>query len=305
MDQVESMRVFVQVIGSGSFAGAARRLRLSPGMVGKHVRALEDRLGAMLLHRTTRRLRLTEVGERYYRRCTAILADIDDAEREARARQATPRGLVRLSAPVSFGVLHLAAALGDFVAAHPAVTLDIGLTDQFVDLMAEGHDLALRIGQLGDSSLMARRLAPCRMVACASPEYLQRHGAPESPEALARHDCLYYTATAGPGRWRFVRKKREHVVQVTGGVIANSMDLLRVLAVSGRGIVLGPTFVLGADLASGRLVPVLDGYELPALTIHAVYPPGRNVPAKVRAVIDFLATRFGPEPSWDRWRGRT
>ncbi|MFY0583889.1 LysR family transcriptional regulator [Cystobacter fuscus] len=134
------MRVFVQVIGSGSFAGAARQLRLSPGMVGKHVRALEDRLGAMLLHRTTRRLRLTEVGERYYGRCTAILADIDDAEREARARQSTPRGLVRLTAPVSFGVLHLAAAMGDFVAAHPAVTFDIGLSDQFVDLVAEGYD---------------------------------------------------------------------------------------------------------------------------------------------------------------------
>jgi DNA-binding transcriptional LysR family regulator len=205
---------------------------------------------------------------------------------------------------VSFGVLHLSSALDDFVAANPAVTFDVGLTDQFVDVVAEGCDLAVRIGQLSDSSLVARRLAPCRMVVCASPEYLQRHGTPKSPEALAQHDCLSYTAAAGPGRWRFVRKKRAHIVQVTSGIVANNMDLLRVLAVRGRGIVLGPTFVLGADLAAGRLVPLLDGYELPELIIHAIYPPSRNVPAKVRALVDFLSTLFGPEPSWDRWRHR-
>ncbi len=302
MDRITGLSVFAKVVEGSSFAAAARHFGLSPAMVSKHILALEERLGARLLNRTTRRVSPTEIGRVFYERATRILADIDDAEQEAGALQATPRGLLRLNGPLSFGTRHLAPAIADYLTACPAVEIDVTLSDRVADLVEEGFDLAIRIGRLADSSLIARRIAPCLLVACAAPAYVTKHGAPQRPADLAAHNCLGYSYAALRNEWRFSGPDGVESVRVSGRLNANNGDLLRLAALRGEGIVLQPSFLVGDDLAAGTLVPILPGYAPDEIVIQAVYPHSRQLSVKVRSFVDFLVARFGQEPEWDRWR---
>jgi DNA-binding transcriptional LysR family regulator len=297
------MRVFGAIVEAGSFASAARRLRLSRAVVTKHVAALEDRLKVRLLERTTRRVAVTEAGARYYERCTQILAEIEDAEREAAQATAVPRGTLRISAPHTFATKHIAPHLAEFRRQFPDVDLEIVLSDRFVDLLEEGFDLAIRIADgLPESSLVARRLAPCRFVVCGAPAYFERHGEPRTPDDLAGHPCLGYTLSPREHSWVFVcPQDQRHVVNVNGPLRSNSGDLLRAAAVGGAGVMLLPTFYVGKDLEAGLLKAVLTDYRVQEYGIHAVYPSRKHLTAKVKTFIDFLSERYGPDPYWDDW----
>ncbi len=302
LDQVTGMRVFVRVAASGSLAAAGRALNLSQTMITKHVEAIETRLGVRLLHRSTRRLTLTEAGRSYLDACQRILAEIEEAEQEAAAGQTEPRGLLRVNMPVSFGTLQIAPLLGRFVARHPLVELDLGLNDRVVDLIEEGWDLAIRIGMLRDSSLVARRLAPCQTVVCASPAYLAAHGTPRSIADLARHNCLGYTLSErlGVRRWSF-GADAAIAAPVSGRLRANNGDALRAAALAGLGVIYQPTFLVGADIRAGTLIALpLDHAPAPAGQVYAVFRPDRRLPLKSRAIIEFLAEQFGEDPPWDR-----
>lgn len=304
MDKLAAMTAFVRVVERGSFTAAAEDLRQSRAMTSKHIQDLEAHLGVRLLSRTTRRIALTEEGRLYHARCVDILGDIAEAEQGAAERQAEPQGVLRLNGPVSFGTNYLTPAIADFCAAHPKVRVDMVLVDRVVALVDEGYDIAVRIGVLASSSLIARRLAPCRLVACAAPDYLERHGTPLRPGDLSGHNCLAYTYGLLSDGWRFTGPAGEEMVPVSGNLTVNNGDALRMAALSGQGIIALPTFIVGADLRAGTLRPVLEDYALPEMGIHAVYPPGRHLAAKVRSLIDFLAARFGETPEWDAWMRR-
>ncbi len=300
MDRLATMEAFVRAADSKSFSEAARRLRSSKSLVSRQVAALEAELGVRLFHRTTRSLTLTEEGRGYHAQITRILAEIDEANMSVSQTQAAPRGKLKLSAPMSFGILHLAPALPDFFARCPDVQIDLSLNDRYVDVVDEGFDLAIRIGRLADSSLVARKLATLRMILCASTEYLDRHGAPRMPDDLRHHQCLCYSTNALAPEWRFVAPDGTPLnVQIDGRLHANNGDVLRVAALRGQGIVYLPSFIVGADLQAGTLVSLLADYIPADAGIHAVYPHSRHLSAKVRAFIDFLAERFGPLPHWD------
>jgi len=301
MDRLVAMEAFLRVVDRGGFTAAADDLRLSRAMVSKHVQDLEEHLGARLLNRTTRKVSLTEVGRIYYERCGQILAEIAETESAVGALQARPRGLLRINAPVSFGVLHLAASVADFMAAFPDVEVELTLNDRVVDLVDEGFDLAIRIGRLADSSLIARRLAPCRRVACASPAYLQKHGHPREPADLAQHKCLGYRYDQSRDDWQFDGAMGPVSVRVHACLQANNGDALRVAALQGAGVAMLPSFIVGPDLAGGALVAILPGYRVPELAIHALYPHSRHLSAKVRSFVDFLVPRYGERPEWDAW----
>ena len=300
MDRLATMEAFVRVADSKSFSEAARRLRSSKSLVSRRVAALEAELGVRLFHRTTRSLTLTEEGRGYHAQVTRILAEIEEANRSVSQAQAKPRGRLRLSAPMSFGLLHLSPALPDFLARYPEVELDLSLNDRFVDVVDEGLDLAIRIGRLADSSLVARKLATLRLILCASPGYLGDHGAPKTPEDLRRHQCLCYSTNAQAPEWRFVAPDgAPFSVPVAGRLHANNGDALRIAALRGQGIVYLPSFIVGGDLQAGTLQSLLPDYMPADSGIYAVYPHSRHLSAKVRAFIDFLAERIGPLPHWD------
>ncbi|MGO9422397.1 LysR substrate-binding domain-containing protein [Roseiarcus sp.] len=300
MDQLAALRAFVAVAEAQSFSNAARALRIAKSAVSRQVSDLETDLGARLLHRTTRSLSLTEAGRAYFERATRILADLDDANRAVGELQAAPRGRLRISAPMSFGFLHLMPALSDFMARYPDVVVDLAMNDRFVDLVNEGFDVAIRIASLPDSSLIARRLAPARRVICASPSYLSAHGAPRSPNDLKTHVCLFNSNLPSAREWRFVSPDGAPLpVTVNGRLSVNNGDALRVAALRGQGLANLPTFIVGADLQSGALATVLDSFVAQDLSISAVYPHSRHLSPTVRALIDFLVERFGPEPYWD------
>jgi DNA-binding transcriptional LysR family regulator len=303
MDRLISMAVFKRTVEAGSFAGAARQFGISPEMAGNHVRALEKHLGVRLLNRSTRRLHLTEAGGSYYERCSRVLSDIEEAEAEVSALQATPSGLLRIAGPLTFGALHLGPAISDYMFRYPSVKVDVALSDRHVNLIEEGFDLAVRIGEPSDSALIARRLASARLVLCASPTYLERAGRPDSPQDLTRHDCLVYADLRSPRSWRFTDADghTEHV-QIMGPFTSNNPQLLVSLAVAGHGLILWPSFAVGADILAGRLVPLLAGWRSRELAIWALYPHRSLLTAKVRCFVDFMAERFGPDPEWERWR---
>jgi DNA-binding transcriptional LysR family regulator len=286
------MAVFAKVVDTASFAEAARHFGMSPAMVSKHVRTLEERLGVRLLNRTTRRVSATEVGQNYYERCLRILFELDDAERAAGDLQAAPRGLLRVTAPVSFSFRHLAPAIADYLSAYPDVSIDLNLNDHYVDLVEERFDVAIRVGHLADSSLMSRKLCSIAMMVCASPAYLEANGAPEVPNDLTRHNCLIYTYTTQQSAWRFAdRNGGEHVVRVNGRFLANNGDALRALAVKGAGLVFAPDFIVEDDLQAGRLIRLLPEFETGETPVHAVYTHSKFLSAKTRTFIDFLAAR--------------
>jgi DNA-binding transcriptional LysR family regulator len=294
LDRVTGMQVFVRVAALGSLSAAARALGMSQTMATKHMAALEDRLGTKLLHRTTRRLSLTEAGRNYLEAAERILSEIDEADSRAAISVAEVRGQLRLNAPVSFGIREIAPLLPDLCASHPGLTIDLGLNDRYVDLVEEGWDLVIRIGSLTSSSLVARRLAPCPTVVCASRAYLDRHGRPKTIAALKEHNCLGYTLSrdAGVGRWQFGRDGKVSVA-VTGNLEANNGDALVAAAVAGHGIIYQPAFLVARELADGNLVPLkLDHPTRELDGIYAAYPSDRRPPAKVRATIDYLAERL-------------
>ena len=302
MNRLAAIEAFVRAADTRSFSEAARQMRLSKSVISRQIAALEADLGARLLQRTTRTLTLTEPGRLYLDRARRILADIEEASRSVGQLSNAPRGLLRLSAPMSFGFLHLAPAIPDFLARHPDVTVDMSLTDRFVDLVEEGFDVAVRIGRLRDSSLVARRLAPSRLVVCASPAYLARRGVPRTPAELVTHDCLHNTNIPGP--WSFIDPQGGvQVIEVSGRLTANNGDALQAAARAGAGLVYLPSFIVGDDLQAGRLVSVLDGFTMVGATVNAVWPHSRHLSPKVRVFVDFLAERYGPQPYWDAPRG--
>ncbi|QPC44349.1 LysR family transcriptional regulator [Kaustia mangrovi] len=301
LDRVTSMQVFVRVVSQGSFSAAGRALGLSQTMVTKHVASLEDRLGVKLLHRSTRRLTLTEAGRRYLAACERILADIDEAEALAAADRLAPRGTLRLNVPVSFGVRQIAPALPAFQAQYPDVAVDLGLNDRTVDLIEEGWDLAIRVGELADSSLTVRKLASCRLVVCAAPAYLARHGTPETVADLKNHNCLIYTLARerGGARWSF-GPGGEIAADVGGNLRAGNGDAVMAAAIAGQGLIYQPTFIVADALRSGALVTVpLDRAPTDRFAVYALHPSDRRPPAKVAACVEFLASRFGGTPPWE------
>lgn len=299
MDSLDEMAVFAGVAEAGGFTAAAAVLGISKSAVSKRVSRLEDRLGARLLNRTTRRLSLTEVGAAFHERCIRILAEVEEAELAVSNLQAKPRGTLRVNAPMSFGVLHVVPALAGFMSRYPELKVDLVLNDRVVDLIEEGFDVAVRIANLPDSSLVARRLASFRRVVCASPDYLRRHGTPVHPRDLRDHNCLNYTYLLTTGGWRFRGPSGPLTVSVSGTLEANNGDALCAAALSGIGVCMLPIFIVDKDLLAGRLQAVLRDFEETGLSIQAVFPHARHLSAKVRAFIDFLAQRFAHSPYWD------
>ncbi len=300
MDRLDSMEAFVRVAECRSFSVAARRMELSKSVVSRQIARLEAHLGARLFHRTTRSLALTEVGQAYYERCTRILAEIEEANLSVSNLQAEPRGRLRVNAPMSFGIHHLAPLIPRFLDRFPHVDVDMAMNDRVVSLVEEGFDIAVRIGRLEDSSLIARHLAPARRVVCASPSYLERRGVPQSPDDLADHCCLSYSNLTASDEWNLCTAEgRRWPVEVRGRLRVNNGDVLREAALSGVGLIMAPTFLCGCDLQAGRLVSVLDQFVPQNIAIHAVYPHSRHLSPKVRAFVDFLAENFGPRPYWD------
>jgi len=301
MDRLRSIEVFVAAIEQGSFAAAARRFGLSAAMAGKHVSALESELNARLLHRTTRRLSLTDVGQAYYERCKRILEAFDEARREASDSQSTARGVLRVAAPVTFGAMHLGAIVARYMEDHPHVNVEVLLADRYVDLIDSGVDVAIRIGRLEDAALVTRRLAPCRMVMCASPAYLKRHGRPRKPADLMRAQRLAFSEAVSAGDWTLHDEKgRAYVIDGPCRMTANNTQMLLAAAIAGAGVAYGPTFVFGPHIRSGELLALLPSYRAADLTIQAVYPSARRIPLKVRRFVDYLAETFGDDPPWDR-----
>jgi DNA-binding transcriptional LysR family regulator len=286
------MAVFAKVVESASFAAAARHFDMSPAMVSKHVRTLEERLGVRLLNRTTRHVSATEVGQNYYERCLRILSELEDAERAAGDLQAAPRGLLRVTTSVSFGAHQLAPAIADYLIAYPDVSVDLSLHDNYVDLLEERIDLAIRLGQLADSSLIAKKLYAVEMVLCASPGYLAANGTPQKPRDLSKHSCLIYTYAA-PRAWAFTDPEgKEEVIRISGRLLANGGDALLALALKDTGILLGPDYLVADDLSAGRLIRLLPDFKTQETPVYAVYPHSHFLSAKTRTFIDFLTARF-------------
>lgn len=302
LDRLTGLDVFMKVAASGSLSSAARSMGMSQTMVTKHIAAIENRLGVRLFHRTTRRLSITEAGRNYLESSGRILAEFEAADAAVSADRVEPRGLLRLNVPVSFGTRQIAPLLADFAERYPLVTVELGLNDRLVDLVEEGWDLAIRIGDLSNSSLIARRIAPCRMALCAAPSYLRARGKPVTVSSLTDHNCLGYTLSQRSPVDRWVFGAGANVgVQVSGNLRANNGDALRAAAIAGQGIIHQPTFIVADDLRAGVLVALtLDQPTVELAGIYAVFPPDRHPAAKVRAFIDFVAARFAPEPPWDR-----
>ena len=304
MRNLQAIEAFVEAANQGSFTEAARRLRTSKSAVSRHVAALEAELGARLFQRTTRSLALTEAGRAWHERVVRVLADLEEANLAVNQFQSAPRGMLRVSAPMSFGFLRLAPALPAFLERHPRVEIDLSLNDRFVDVVEEGFDVAVRIGALADSSLVARRLAPMRRVVCASPAYLRARGIPATPADLARHDCIFNSNMASAREWGFdPARGAPPPGKLRGRLCVNNGDAMREAARGGLGLVYLPTFIVGDDLRAGTLVSVLEEFIVQDMSLNAVYPTTRGLSPKVRAFVDFLGQTFGPEPAWDRTEG--
>jgi DNA-binding transcriptional LysR family regulator len=298
VDRFQAISAFARVVEAGSFARAAERLGVSVSAVSRQVADLEAHLDARLLNRTTRRLSLTEGGQAFYERCVQLLADLEDAEVVVTAASIVPRGTLRLTCSATFGTRHLAPAIADFGSRHPQLRFEVELSERAVDIVEEGLDLAIRIGEIGSQNLVGRKVGTTRLVCCAAPSYIAARGEPRTPQDLAGHACLTYEYSPQRGVWSFRDAKGgEHTVRVTGPVHANSGRLLEALAAEGVGIACEPDFIVGPDIRAGRLVPVLTGYAAPATVIHVVYPSRRHLSAKVRVFTDFLAARFA-DAAW-------
>lgn len=299
MDKLDSLRAFVKVVELGSFSEAGRQLRLSRSAISKYVGELEESLGVQLLNRTTRHASPTEAGQTYFESAMTILADIDAADQAVAQAQSSPRGLLRVNAPMSFGTLQLGPAVADFMATYPELQIQLVLSDDQVDPMQGGFDVTLRIADLESSSLIARKIVAIDRAVCASPDYLKEHGTPKLPEDLRKHALLTYGFLLTGNQWKLTGKDGDHWIQPSWTLCVNNAEVLRDAALRGRGIALLPTFIAGDALRAGTLQRVLKPYKAPPLTLYAIYPPTRHLAVKVRLFIDFLVARFAGTPSWD------
>jgi DNA-binding transcriptional LysR family regulator len=296
MDNLGDLEVFARVVTARSMSMAAREMSLSPAVVSKRMRRLEERLGVRLIQRTTRQLSLTGAGQDFYARIVPILASIEEAEALVASGAAQVRGVLKVTAPTSFGRLHIAPHLSRFLDQHPLVTVELTLSDAFVDIIGEGLDLAVRIAELADTSLVARRLAPNHRVLCATPDYLSRHGEPVSVGDLVHHRLMAHNAD----HWRLESSEGDITVRLQGPLRTNSSEVVREALLSGLGIALRSTWDVGPELRSGRLKRILPAYSGgKGVAIHAVYPSRRHMEQKVRVFVDFLAGLYGPVPGWD------
>ena len=290
------MQTFCAVVDAGSFVKAADVLGFSKAAVSRYVGDLEGRLGVRLMHRTTRRLSVTDEGEVFYARCRELLAGVEEAEAELSSRSGAARGLLRVNAPVTFGILHLAPLWGAFRDRYPQVRLDVTLSDRVVDLVEEGYDLTIRIATLPSSTLISKRLASTRVVLCASPQYLARHGTPLQPDELAGHTIIGYSHASAGNEWSLDGPAGRVSIKTRPSIVANNGDTCRAAALAHQGIILQPTFLIGADLAAGTLVELMPEFRSIELGIYAIYPTRKHVAPKVRALIEFLAKRFAETP---------
>lgn len=297
MDRLGDLDIFARVVATGSMSQAARELGLSPPVVSKRIRRLEERLGSRLLQRTTRQIALTEAGKGFHERVLAILSSVEEAENWVSQRAQQARGPLRVSAPTTFGRLHVAPHLVRFLERYPDISLDLTLSDSFVDVVGDGYDVAIRIADLADTSLVARKLAPNHRVLCASPGYLERHGTPQTLGDLARHRLLVHNADS----WRLEGPEGAVTVPVASAVATNSSEVIREAVIAGLGIALRSTWDVGPELRSGQLSIVLPSYRASRrVGIFAVYPSRRHLPVRTRVFIDFLLELYGAEPPWDR-----
>lgn len=300
MDRFGALQAFVKVVELGSFARAAQRLDLSTSAVSRQVSDLEAHLDVRLLNRTTRRLSLTEAGQSFYEHAVQLVADLDEAEASVRASATVPKGTLRLTCGVSFGIRYLAPVLADFAREHPEVVFDLDVSDRAVDLVEEGYDLAVRIGSIGQQGMVSRRLGWTQIVCCAAPAYLERSRAPlDTPADLVGHECLSYTNVALPNTWRFLDASGRHEdIRIVTRHRANNGQLLASLATSGLGVVYSPDFIVADEIRAGKLLKLLSDYRPPRSPIAAVYPSRRHLSAKVRVVVDYLARRFERDRPW-------
>ena len=300
MESLTDVAVFVKVVESGSFTAAAERLSISKSVVSKYVTRLETRLGARLLNRSTRRISLTEVGRAFYQRSQSALLELEQAEAEVSHLQSEPRGTLRINAPMSFGILHLAPAIPELLQHYPELSVDIQFDDRKIDLIEGAYDVAITIANLADSALVARRLGPCHHCLVASPEYLHRHGIPRTPPELQNHRIISYSYQESVQQWEFLTPEGKPImVSINGRVEMNNSLGMREAVLNGAGIMRAPTFVVGNDIKQGRLVPLLTSYQTLQLSIYAVYPQRRHLSPKVRAFVDFMLERIGDTPDWD------
>ncbi|WP_267221395.1 LysR family transcriptional regulator [Dyella silvae] len=304
MDRFGALSAFVAVVEHGGFAPAARRLGVAPSSLTRQVNSLEESLGTLLMNRSTRTVSLTEAGTQYYEDARRILEELESADRTASELAGPPSGLLRVTMPVAFGTLHVAPALPAFFREYPGIRLEIRLTDTMMNLVEDRIDIAIRLGSLATPNLIARKLAPHRRVICASPDYLGERGTPMEPEDLSRHNCLLFDYLSGESTWTLARDGKTVKVPVTGNLRANGSELLREAAIGGAGLLLMPTWLVGHDLAAGRLLPVLESWApTPGASegaVWAVYLPNRRGSKKIAAFLDFLVQHFGSPPYWDK-----
>ncbi|NHZ69937.1 MAG: LysR family transcriptional regulator [Thermotogales bacterium] len=300
MARLEDMETFARVVEAGSISGAAERLGVAKSVVSRRIANLEERLGAQLFRRTTRRLNLTDTANSFYDRCMRILADVQEAEDAVSDEHATLHGRLRVAVPLSFGLMHLGPAIDDFMKAHPDVEFDLDFNDRQVDLLTEGFDVAVRIAHLADSSFIARRLATIKVAMCASPDYLERSGTPRAPAELRDHACLTYSNLPDPSLWIYDGPDGKRVsVRVKSRLQANNGDFMREAVIAGQGIASLPTFLVYKAIEQGQLIRILPDYASPGIDAYAVYPQTRHLSHRVRAFVDFLAERFAGVPYWD------
>ncbi|MDB5654038.1 MAG: transcriptional regulator, LysR family [Tardiphaga sp.] len=298
MDKLSSLRAFVKVVELGSFSEAGRQMRLSRSAISKYVSELEQSLGVQLLNRTTRHASPNENGQAYFERALAVLAELDAADQAVAQAQATPRGLLRVNAPMSFGTLQLGPAVADFMALYPELQIHLVLSDGQLDPTQGGYDVTLRIADLESSSLIARKIVGIERVICASPAYLAQHGTPATPAELRKHSLLTYGFLLTGNQWKLSGADGDHWIQPSWTLCANNAEVLCDAAVKGRGVALLPTFIAGRALRAGKLQAFLAGYKAPPLTLYAIYPPTRHLAVKVRLFIDFLVARYAAPNDW-------
>ncbi len=300
MEHFGAIPVFIAVIESGGFSAAAEKLGISKSAVSKRINKLEMQLGVRLLHRTTRKLSLTEAGERYFEHAAQALLAANQAEDAVTELQGEPQGTLKISTPMSFGRLHIAPLIPKLLKRYPKLQVNVVMDDRKVDLIAEGYDIAIRSGYLSDSTLIARKLAPLHQVLCASPDYVKRHKHPSTPAELNEHNCLLFSYSSDTNEWTLNQKGYSETVRVSGNYRVNNSEALLEALKEGVGIGRLPTFVAGPDLKAGRLIKILDTYHIPSQNFYAVFPEREYLPAKVRAFIDFAIEYFGGDtPYWD------
>jgi DNA-binding transcriptional LysR family regulator len=297
--KLASLRAFTKVVTKGGFSAAGQELGLSRGAVSKQVIELEESLGVRLLNRTTRKVTVTECGQAYFERCASIFAELEEADLAVSQLQAVPRGPLRINGPMSFGTLHLAPAIADFMLKYHDIQVQLILNDRFVDPVEDGFDVTVRIADLLESSLVARKIVPARRVVCAAPSYLDERGIPMHPNDLRSHDCVNYGFLAIGTQWKLTGSDGDHWIRAKWILCSNNAEVLLCASVKGLGIALLPSFIAGPALQMGKLRTVLTDYETPPLSVYAIYPPNRHLSARVRLFIDFLVSRFGGRPYWD------